>query len=214
MTHSNHRRGDRESLDRDYVILVRGDTVKTDVEKARNAVRILAKHNPVGLVTRRKGVPIRYMRNWDEGMSLQEVAEHSDPPQYIHGVYESKENVQGLVQDFADADLGFSIVVSGVFENTFDICAKVGTGPHTANMSMETLGRTELLPEDRILEVMTMCGHSLVGEPLIRHLIGQVRKGYTTAEKAGLELGKQCVCNFFNPVRAAKIIEEYTNMQR
>jgi len=120
----------------------------------------------------------------------------------------------GLVQDFADADLGFSIVVSGVFENTFGICEKVGTGPHTANMSMETLGRTELLPEDRILEVMTMCGHSLIGEALIRHLIDQVRKGKTTAEKAGLELGKQCVCNFFNPVRAAKIIEEYVNTQR
>jgi hypothetical protein len=214
MTHSNHRRGNRESLDHDYVILVRGDTVKTDVEKARKAVRILANHNPVGLVTRRKGVPIRFMRNWDEGLTLQEVADHPDPPRYIHGVYDKTEDVHGLVQDFVDAKLGFSVVVSGVFENTFNICGEVGTGPHTANMSMETLGRTELLPEDRILEVMTMCGHSLVGEPLIRHLIGQVRKGYTTAENAGLELGKQCVCNFFNPVRAAKIIEEYASMQR
>ena len=214
MTHSNHRRGARESLDHDYVILVRGDTVKTDVEKAREAVRILAKHNPVGLVTRRKGIPIRYMRNWDEGLTLQEVADHPDPPRYIHGVYDRTEDIHGLVQDFTDAKLGFSVVVSGVFENTFKICREVGTGPHTANMSMETLGRTELLPEDRILEVMTMCGHSLVGEPLIRHLIGQVRKGYTTAEKAGLELGKQCVCNFFNPVRAAKIIEDYASLQR
>ena len=28
MTHSNHRRGSRESLDGDYVVLVRGDKVK------------------------------------------------------------------------------------------------------------------------------------------------------------------------------------------
>jgi hypothetical protein len=197
MTHSNHRRGTRESLDNDYVILVRGDIVKTEVEKARRAVRILGKHNPVGLVTRRKGIPIRYMRNWDEGLSLQEVVDHPDPPTYIHGVYENTEDVHGLVQDFADSEMGFSLVVSGVFENTFDICKKVGTGPHTANMSMETLGRTELLPEDRILDIMTMCGHGLVGEPLIRHLIHQVRRGRTTAEKASLELGKQCVCKKF-----------------
>jgi len=214
MTHSNHRRGDRESLDQDYVILVRGELIKKYPEKARKAVRILAKHNPVGVITRRKGIPIRYMRKWDEGMSLQKVVDHPDPPQYIHGVYERKKDVQGIIQDFADAELGFSIVVSGVFENTFCICEKVGTGPHTVNMSMETLGRTELLPEDKILEVMTMCGHSLVGEPLIRHFINQVRKGRITAEKAGLELGRQCVCNFFNPIRAAKIIKEYVNLQR
>jgi hypothetical protein len=59
-----------------------------------------------------------------------------------------------------------------------------------------------------------MCGHSLVGEPLAKHLIDRVRKGRITAEEAGLELGKQCVCNFFNPVRAAKIIEEYVESQR
>jgi hypothetical protein len=214
MTHSNHRRGDRDSLDHDYVILVRGDSIKTDVNKARKAVRILAKHNPVGVITRRKGIPIRYMKNWDEGLSLEELVNHLDPPQYIHGVYENTEDVHGLVQDFSDAELGFSIVVSGVFENTFEICEKIGTGPHTVNMSMETLGRTELLPEDKILEVMTMCGHSLVGEHLIRYLIDQFRKGKITAEKAGLELGKQCVCNFFNPIRASKIIEDCIDRQR
>ena len=81
-------------------------------------------------------------------------------------------------------------------------------------MSMETIGRTELLPDDGILQLTTMCGHSLVSEHLARHLIDQVRKGRITAEKAGLELGKQCVCNFLNPVRASKIIEEYTAKQR
>jgi hypothetical protein len=35
-----------------------------------------------------------------------------------------------------------------------------------------------------------------------------------TAEDTGLELGKQCVCNFFNLVRAAKIIEKYATAQR
>lgn len=213
MTHANHRRGDRESLDGDYVILVRGP-VKENPEKARRAVEILAEHNPVGVIKRRTGKPLRYMRNWKGGMGLQELVDDPDPCIYIAGTYDSTEDVGELVKHLSDEELGFSVVVSGVFENTVNICQKAGFNPHTANMSMEAIGRTELLPEDRILELMTMCGHSLVGEHLCKHLIDRVRKGKMTAEEAGLELGKQCVCNFFNPVRAAKIIEEYITLQR
>jgi hypothetical protein len=213
MTHSNHRRGSRESLDGDYVILVRGP-VKDNPVKARKAIEILANYNPVGVIKRRTGVPLRYMRNWKEGLELQELLDDTDPCIYIAGVYESTNDVGELVKHLTKEELGFSVVVSGVFENTFNICKEAGISPHTVNMSMETIGRTELLPEDRILELMTMCGHSLVGEHLCRHLIDKVRKGRMTAEEAGLELGKQCVCNFFNPVRATKIIEEYTTLQR
>lgn len=213
MTHSNHRRGDRESLEEDYVILVRGD-LRSRPDKARKAVWILADHNPAGLIKRRTGKPLRYMRNWKEGMELKELVKDPEPPIYVAGVYMRKKDVEGCIKDLAEANLGFSIVVSGIYDDVFDICKKVGTGPHTVNMSMETIGRTELLPEDKILEITTMCGHSLVSQYLVRHLIDRVRKGKMTAEEAGLELGKQCVCNFFNPVRAAKIIEEYVTRQR
>jgi hypothetical protein len=213
MTHSNHRRGSRESLDGDYVILVRGP-VKDNPEKARRAIEILAEYNPMAVIKRRTGVPLRYMRNWKEGLGLQELLDDSDPCIYIAGVYDSIFDVDELVKHLTKEELGFSVVVSGVFENVFNVCKKAGINPHTVNMSMETIGRTERLPDDRILELMTMCGHSLVGEHLCRHLIDRVRKGKMTAEDAGLELGKQCVCNFFNPVRAVKIIEEYTTLQR
>ena len=82
------------------------------------------------------------------------------------------------------------------------------------NLSMETIGRTELLPEEKILELITMCGHSLVSPNLAKHLINEVRKGRLTADEAGRELGKQCGCNFFNQVRAAKIIQECVDYQR
>jgi len=212
MTHSNHRRGTRNSLEEDYVILVR-DT-KGKPSKAAKALEILSKHSPVGLIKRRVGAPLRYMPNWREGLSIEELLKGSDPPQYVAGVYRSKKDVEGVVKDLAVADLGFSTVVSGIFDNVFDICKQAGTTPHTVNLSMETIGRTELLPEDRILEITTMCGHSLISQHLVRHLIDRVRKGTITAEDASLEIGKQCVCNFFNPYRAAKIIEEYVDRQR
>ncbi len=213
MTHSNHRRGSRESLEGDYVIMARGD-LNSNHDKAKRVVEILADHNPVGLIKRRTGIPLRYMRNWGEGLGLKELVDDPDTPLYVAGIFTGRDDVEGVVRDLYEADLGFSVVVSGLFENVFEICRTVGTGPHTVNMSMETIGRTELYPDDRILEVTTMCGHSLVSQHLVRHLINEVRKGKMTAEEAGLELGKQCVCNFLNPVRAARIVQEYATHQR
>jgi len=213
MTHSNHRRGSRDSLMGDWVILVRGDT-GGQPDKMKEIINIFSSHNPIGVIKRRSLPALRYMRNWKEGVGLKELVEDPDPPIYAAGVYEEKSDVEGVIRALADAELGLSIVVSGVFEEVFDICKKVGTGPHTVNLSMETIGRTELLPDDDILDVITMCGHSLVGEHLVRHLIDRVRKGWMTAEEAGLELGKQCVCNYFNQVRATKIIEKYVEAQR
>jgi hypothetical protein len=213
MTHSNHRRGDRESINSDYVVLVRYETPKSH-EETSEVVKILGDHNPVGLTTRHFGVPLRYMRGWKEGLGLKELVEHPDFPAHVAGVYDNREDIEGLIKDLVEADIGYSIVVSGDFDTVSEICSKTGTGPHTMNMSLGTIGRTELLPDDRILEITTMCGHGLVGEHLARHLIDRVRKGRTTAQEAALELGKQCICNFFNAVRAEKIINEYTTLQR
>ncbi|MDH5792328.1 MAG: hypothetical protein OEZ44_09070, partial [Candidatus Bathyarchaeota archaeon] len=78
--------------------------------------------------------------------------------------------------------------------------------PHTVNMSLGTWGRTELLPEGPVLELCTMCGHAMVSSRLVEAMISRVRKGAMTAEDAAVELGKQCTCNIYNTVRAAKII--------
>ena len=169
MTHSNHRRGSRESLMGDWVILVRGDT-GGQPDKMREIIRIFSNHNPVGVIKRRSLPALRYMKNWKEGIGLKELVEDPDPPIYAAGVYEKKDDVEGVIYDLSEVELGLSIVVSGVFEEVFDICKNVGTGPHTVNLSMETLGRTELLPDDDILDIITMCGHSLVGAVSYTHL--------------------------------------------
>ncbi len=211
MTHTIHRRGDRESLERDYIILVRE---YGQPEKTREAVRILADHNPVGLIKRRKGIPLRYMKNWAGGMDKKAIVKDPEPPTYVSGVYTEKGDVEGVVRDLVEAGLGLPITISGIVEDVFEICMKTGTGPHTVMLSMETIGRTELLPDDKILEITTMCGHGLVSQHLVKHLIDRVRKRRMTAEAAGFELGKQCICNSFNHIRAAKLIEEYITTRR
>ncbi len=96
MTHSNHRRGSRESLDTDYVLTLRGKHIRTEVAKAKEGVKILANNNPVGLVSSRHGDVKRYMKGWNKGMSLEALANDPDPPDYITAVYDNKEVVIGL----------------------------------------------------------------------------------------------------------------------
>ena len=211
MTHTIHRRGDRESLKGDYVVLVRE---YDRPEKTREAVRILANHNPVGLIKRRKEIPLRYMKKWEEGLDKKELVENPEPPTYVSGVYIEKRDIEGVVQDLVEADLGLPITISGLIDDVFDVCKRTGTDPHSVMLSMETIGRTELLPDGKILEITTMCGHGLVHQHLVRHLIDRVRKRRMTAEEAGFELGKQCICNSFNHIRAAQLIEEYIRTQR
>jgi hypothetical protein len=212
MTHSNHRRGNEKSLSNDYVVLVRN--TKDNVESARKAVKILANNNPVGVITRRTGKPLRYMRGWTQGLSLEEITNHPDVPIYLAAVYDKKEDVKTLVNELKQADLGFSIVISGLFENVFNILGANGLEPHTVNMSLNTLGRTELLPDDKILEMTTMCGHGLISENLVRSLIDKVRKNQITVKEASIELGKPCICNFFNHSRAEKLIKNYIESSR
>jgi hypothetical protein len=211
MTHTIHRRGDRGSLENEYVILVRGIN---ESDKTNQVIRILADHKPIGLIKRRREKPLRYMKNWTEGLEIEELVENQESPTYVSGVYTEKGNVEGVVRDLVEADLGLPITISGIIDDVFEICKKTGTGPHSVMLSMETIGRTELLPDDKIMEITTMCGHGLVNQHLVRHIINEVRKGRMTAEEAGFELGRQCICNSLNHLRATNIVKEYVDTQR
>ena len=211
MTHTIHRKGNRKSLEGDYVVLVRE---LNQQEKAKKVVSILANHNPIGLIKRRKEKPLRYMKNWTEGLEIKELVENPDPPTYISGVYIEKRDVENVVRDLVEAELGLPITISGIIDEVFDICKKTGTDPNSVMLSLETLGKTDLLPDEKISEITTMCGHGLVSPHLVNNLISQVRKGSISSQEAGIELGKQCICNLFNHIRAAEIIEEYLSMKK
>ena len=219
MTHTSHRRGDRESLEGDYIILSRMEGYPLEVkEKTKTLVRICAKHNTVGMrVFDKDGRSIRHMKGWekkqDSGIwfsnTLEEILKVAEEPvRFSHAVYTNKEDVKKVIAELKEAELGLGIVISGIFDEVFDICKEVGTGPHTANLSAETLGNTDRLPEPRILEMITMCGHDYVSKYLVKHLVERVRQGKITAEEAAIELGKQCICNIFNPVRGADLIRK------
>ncbi|MHA1632632.1 MAG: hypothetical protein ACTSXC_07510 [Candidatus Freyarchaeota archaeon] len=230
MTHTHHRRGDRKSLSNDYVILAMVSrecpeqvTYKGPIEaRVKKFVEICAKHNPValGATDMTTGKLLRWMKGWEKRMdsgfhksaTIEEITRA--PGRFRHAVYTNKEDVLKVVRELKEADLGFSVVVSGLFDEVFDICKKAGTGPHTVNLSLGTWGRTDLLPPEPILSLITMCGHAMISRHLVEHLIKRVKAGKMTPEEAAVEMGKQCTCNIFNVERAARIIREYLGLTK
>ena len=220
MTHSLHRRGSRESLEGDYLIFVAREKPIEDEERNRKLIHIMTKHNPAGVITQKivdgRKTRSRFAKGWEKRMdsglhessTLEEIND-IELPRSWGAVYSEKEDAQRVIKELYEAELGYSVVVSGIFDEVRDMCEKVGTQPHTVNMSLETHGKTSLMAEPRILEFVTMCGHSFIAPALVRHLIERVKKGAMTAEAAAVEMGKQCTCNFLNNVRAAKMINDH-----
>ena len=220
MTHSNHRRGDRETLVKDWVVFC-FPSIDNTPEVHRGFRDILAKHDPVNCTTTVKvdGVSkrMRYAKYWDkkydsgvhESVTLEEF-KNAVNTKGGSAVYDNKETVQKVVNDLVEAELGLSVIVSGIFDELYDICEKAGIQAHTANMSAETMGNMSLMPEPEILELTTMCGHAFVANSLVRHLVERVKSGKMTPERASVEMAKQCTCNFFNVERGAKLIQAMT----
>lgn len=229
MTHTHHRRGDKKSLYNDYVVLTcidRTNPMQTTYNGALNErtaqfLKICAKHNPIAIATNDKktNTVIRWMLGWttqmDSGIhksssSNKVCAKHDPGPRaVVHVVFTNKQELINAIQEVKQADLGLSLVVSGVFEDVFEVCEQVETGPHTVNLSLGTWGKTEQLPLEPILSLVIMCGHSMISRHLINHLIERAKAGGMTPEEAAIEMGKQCTYNIFNVKRGAQLLRDH-----
>jgi hypothetical protein len=192
-----------------------GGSLKKRVKKL---LSICEKYNPVALSAKSDNERLRYYKWWEPrlnsgehiGTNLERVGASDEllDEGLGHAVYTSRGDVEGVLAELKEADLGISVVVSGIFDEVFDCCKLVSIKPHTVNMSLGTWGKTELLPETPILEIATMCGHAMISPKLINFMIDRVKNGKMTKEDAAVEMAKQCTCTIFNPVRAAEIIEK------
>ena len=54
----------------------------------------------------------------------------------------------------------------------------------------------------------TMCGHHQVSPRLVEKMADDVKTGHLTPEAAAEQLAYPCVCDIFNPVRAATLLAE------
>lgn len=199
MTHTLHRRGTAESLSDDYVLLCMPEPGINDsgsAPKLREFLRIAMHHNP-------KNIGEMAFGNMYSHKSEEVIA---NAQKIVHAVYDNSAAVVQVLKELKEADLGLSVVVSGILDSVNDCCQKAGLKRHTVEFSLGIWGKTEKLPSDDILEVTTMCGHGLVPTNLVKSLVEDIKNGRKKPEDAAKELVVHCCCGIFNPTRATKLL--------
>jgi hypothetical protein len=206
MTHSLHREGSLDSLEKDYVLFTfpaRGYNYKGSAQKVRHLAELGYASGPVNMLES------RLRRNMYSGITPEELFESiTVDGTRIYFVFNSREKVKEVLSKYKKADEGISIVVSGIIDRIREIAAEIGINPHTINLSLGIHGRTDLLPPADIREFTTMCGHGVVSPLRVKVIIRRVKTGKVTEWEGSLILAEPCVCGFYNPCRSAELLRE------
>lgn len=200
MTHSLHRTG--SDLENEIVFILtpsKGINSEGAEDKIKKFLDIIVANGPVHYGDDRVGN--QYTVGYDE------IVEKLEGITNIHAVFNTLESAQHALKDLVAADLGLSVVVSGLFESAKACCRASGIEYHSIEHSLGIWGNKDRLPDDKTLEILTMCGHGLVSANLIQHMIDAVKAHEKTAYEAAEEMARLCLCGIFNTERAAAIIE-------
>ena len=228
MTHSLHREGSPEALERDYVLFVypsKGFNYKGSAPKVRHLTELIHQSDPVNIMAKTRRRKINGgARPGDapEGTIIEGANAYCvyngrdmtpvDTIQFdgtrVYSVFNSREKLKEALQKIKEADEGISVVISGNIDSVREIAAEIGIDPHMVNLSLGIHGRTELLPPADIREFTTMCGHGLVSPHLVRDTIRRLKTGKVTEETACEILAKPCLCGIHNPSRSAELLRE------
>ena len=203
MTHSLHRIGTEESLSKDFVVAAlptMGINNAGHEPKLQAFLRLALKHHPKNYGVGSYGNSFSH--------NGEDVIQHATG--MAHAVFTDVADVTALLKDLKEADLGMSVIVSGILDNVNKAARDAGLKRHTVNVSLGVWGNTKRLPPTEIMEVTTMCGHGMIAANLVRKVLDDVRSGATTPEAAGKMLAAPCCCGIFNPARAAELLAAAT----
>jgi len=202
MTHTLHRTGPEESLSEDFVLLMmpsKDINHENSAPKLRRFFELALKNGCVRIGDCRLG------NQYHQG-GVEKLLENVEDRAVIHASFKDEASLTEMLRDLKSEELGLSIVVSGLFDNVNKCCGEAGLKPHTINQSLGRWGNTDRLPDDKILEFNTMCGHGMVTVKLIERIVEKVKKGTMSPEEGAEELFKPCMCGIFNPHRAANML--------
>jgi hypothetical protein len=203
MTHSLHRTGTRQSLKNDYVFLATpaiGFNEQGSGCKLRTILDIVCRAEPVNIGSYEVGTILA-------GASPESIKKSLTDGSRVRCVFSDIQAVQQVLEELKGANLGISVVVSGLLDEVLQLAQRVGLQPHTINYSLGFHGRVERLPKPIVLDLMTMCGHGMVSSALVEQLVGDVLEGHVSPDKAAETMAKPCVCGIFNQARARALLE-------
>lgn len=206
MSHTLHRSGSEESLKNDFPILAIGAKGYNRDGCAAELVKIgeiFLKHNAVN-------AGILGVEGSLTEQRLEEALKEASDNGVTHGVFRKEEDLVACLKELREADIGISIVVSGLFDTVHKCCREAGLEPHTVNTSLGVWGKVnEKMPADpRVADVTTMCGHGMIPFTLVEDMVRKIKSGRLSAEQAAEKIMPQCHCHIFNTERAARILGE------
>lgn len=143
------------------------------------------------------------------GATIEEIKKQLSETPRVRCCFDDKHKVRAFVRFVKDMGFGLSVTISGLIDDVKGIAAEERIVPHSINLSLNMHGRTESLPEQAVLEFVTMCGHGMISRHLVEHLINRVKKGKLRARKAAEIMAKPCVCGIFNTTRAEALIKKF-----
>ena len=202
MTHTLHRRGDRENLSGDFVVFTmsaKGFNEEGSGPKIRKFLDVVLRHDPVNfgncITGNGKVIP------------LKEIQDKIDDVSVVHAVFTDPAVVVNVLKDLKAAEIGTSIIVSGIHDETEKCCRAAGLQKHTIEHSMGYFGQVKRLPDHKFMELTSMCGHAMVPANLVERVLREIRRGKKTCREAALELTRPCHCGIYNPARAEKLLK-------
>ncbi|MCS7239887.1 MAG: hypothetical protein NZ651_01350 [Candidatus Bipolaricaulota bacterium] len=199
MTHSLHRFGQYQEMDFVWQVYhAKGINDKNIPEKLRTVMEVVKELGS---------------ENWGDVKtgpivctSEETIRSRLTVQSRLRGVFTRREQVVRFLRRLKELDLGLSVIIAGELSQVLSACQEAGLTPHTVNYSIGVFGRTDLLPDEEVLGVTSMCGHHMVAAALVERLRERVRRGAVSAEEAGRRLACLCPCGIFNPVRASKLL--------
>ena len=204
MTHSLHRRGDRESLENDFVVLgcpATGVNKEGSAPKTRKFLSICYKHGPVNLGDMKTGNIYT--------TTMEDILTRCTDGTIVEVTYDNKDKIVSLLKEFKENRPGISITISGVTDLVQQCMFEAGLGYiHSLEYYLGTWGKTERLPDYEILELTTMCGHAMIAENLIDKMVRDIKRARRTVEEACVEIAKCCTCGNLNLTRAADLFRK------
>jgi len=202
MTHTLHRQGTVENLTDDFPMHAMpavGFNKEGCEPKLQQFWDIAHRNNPVNSGDSKVG------NQFDH--AVDELRKNLSST--THAVFASEDDLTGLLRDLKEADIGMSVTLSGLKDQLFACCKRAGIEPYAVEHSLKVQGDTSELPDPKIMEMTTMCGHAMVSRGQVGIMVEKIKKGQLTPAQAGIELGRPCQCGIFNPVRAAALLEEF-----
>ncbi|MHA1726255.1 MAG: hypothetical protein ACTSXH_15700 [Promethearchaeota archaeon] len=190
MTHTLHRRGTVEDLKRDYVLLAmlaRGINDR-DPKAKQNLYeigKIFKQHGPENIIT-------------ENVWKISPV---------ITASFKDIETVKSILKILKEKKFGISIVISGLISEIKRVASELGLSLHTGHFSLGLFGKKDLLPEEKVLEITTMCGHHCISPQSVEYHVNLIKNNKISLEKAVEKLAKPCVCGITNKSRIREILE-------